>query len=86
MSFIIVQILFTLIYSVYLNNNYDFITLSIHSLNSAISLDTGQILDEFNSNTCYKDDVYVISTIQIIFSWLYLGLLISSLYQRLRHQ
>ncbi|HZW39373.1 MAG TPA: hypothetical protein VFF33_08755, partial [Ignavibacteriaceae bacterium] len=83
MSFIIVQILFTLIYSVYLNNCCDFITLAIHSLNSAVSLDTGQILDEFSSNTCYKDDVYVISTIQIIFSWLYLGLLISSLYQRL---
>ena len=88
-SFLLIQIGFCLIYESYLNMlgcDYDILELLAHTVNSAISMDSGQITEFYFENQPFRKDVYRINTVQLIFSWLYLGLLISSLYQRLKHQ
>jgi len=89
-SFITVQILFWVVFKKYLLNipNYPGdLRILLDTLNNAMSMDPGKIMDHIK-DPCnkYYLDVYIICTVQLVFTWLYLGLLISSLYQKLKHQ
>jgi len=87
-SFIIVQLLFWCYYRsyfTYLGINYEKEKLLFDSIHVAISLDLNNILEYLDCKNC-DSNVYSIGIIQLVLSWLYLGLLLSSLFQKLKHQ
>lgn len=87
--FIATQLLFTWAYSVYLFPNYSFNELLFNTFCTSLTQQPSNIFDKFLSDNKSWDiygNVFILLNTQIFISWIYLGVLIAGLYQKLRNE
>ena len=86
-SFLFVQLLFSGIYYSLINShvsaNERYIDILINTIYNGIITETGEYFQNFGKSS---NQILVINIVQIFLSWVYLGILISSLYQKFKRE
>lgn len=87
--FIITQLLFAWLYSAYLSPEYSYIELTINTFSTSLTQQPVNIFEKYLSDNKNWEDygnVFILLNTQIFISWIYLGVLIAGLYQKLRNE
>lgn len=86
--FIITQLLFAWAYSVYLYPKHSFSEILLNTFSTSLTQQPMNIFEDFMLDKnwdSYKRIFYLLNA-QIFISWIYLGVLIAGLYQKLRNE
>lgn len=87
--FIITQLLFAWAYSAYLSPSHSYIELIFNTFSTSLTQQPVKIFEDFltvNKEWDEYGNVFILLNTQIFISWIYLGVLIAGLYQKLRNE